>query len=293
MATDQQSMQGKTCLITGATRGVGYETALGLAHMGARVIMVGREAARTEVQAAAIRQATGNSQVEFRVADLSLMADVRRLAKEVLAIAPRLDVLINNAGAVFTRRQVTAEGIEKTFALNHLNYFLLTNLLLDRLKASGPARIVSTASAAHAGARLNFDDLQHARSYNAFAVYSESKLCNILFTYALARRLVGTEVTANCLHPGFVASGFGRNEAWYMNVAMTLLRPVMINATKGAQTSIYLASSPEVAGVSGKYFDKSRAVESSKVSQNEADAERLWEISAQLTGLAQPLAQQA
>lgn len=285
MAPSEQTLRGKTVLITGATRGIGFETAKGLAARSARVLMVGRDAARTRAQAQAIRTATGNEQIETLVADLTSLAEIRRLADEVLVRVPRLDVLFNNAGAAFATRKVTVDGFERTFALNHLSYFLLTTLLLDRLKASSPARIINTASAAHFGAKPHFDDLQHEHGYSQFGVYSETKFYNVLFTYELARRLAGTDITANCLHPGFVASGFGKNDAWYMKLAMSIVRPAQITAAKGAETSIYLASSPDVDNVTGKYFDKCKAVESSKASYDEAAARRLWEISEQLTGL--------
>ncbi len=279
------SMQGKTVVVTGATRGIGFETTRGLAALGARVVMISRDARRTEEQAAVIRTATGNTAVETLQADLSVQADVRRVAGEILDRCPRIDVLVNNAGAVFSSRKETVDGLEMTFALNHMNYFLLTNLLLDRLKASAPARIVNVASAAHTMGKIKFDDLQHARSYSGFSAYGDSKLMNILFTYELSRRLSGTGVTANCLHPGFVASGFGKNDSPLMKAGIALMRPFQISAVKGAQTSIYLASSPDVEGVTGKYFSNRRAVDSNKASYDIATAQRLWEETARIVGL--------
>jgi NAD(P)-dependent dehydrogenase (short-subunit alcohol dehydrogenase family) len=274
------------CLITGATRGIGRITARELARRGMRVVLVGRDAARAQATAAAIAAETGNPAVEFLVADLSSQAQVRALADAYRQRHDRLHVLVNNAGAVFARRGITVDGLERTFALNHLAPFLLTNLLLPTLQASGPARIVTVASAAHSGASLDFDDLQHERGrYRSFQVYGQSKLANILFTYELAHRLQGTNVTANALHPGFVASNFGKSEGGIWGPIFTLLRPAMINVERGAETSIYLASSPDVEGVSGQYFVKCKPAHSSRQSYDEAAQHRLWEVSEQLTGL--------
>jgi NAD(P)-dependent dehydrogenase (short-subunit alcohol dehydrogenase family) len=272
-------MRGKTCLITGATLGIGKETALGLAKMGAHVVIVGRDEKRTRETGAWIAQQSGNVQVDHLVADLSLQTEVRRLAAAILSAYPRLDVLVNNAGAIFTKREVTAEGFEKTWALNHLAEFLLTGLLIDRLKASAPARIVNVASDAHQSGRIDFDDLQGAQKYRGIAAYSQSKLANIMFTYALARRLAGTDVTANCLHPGVVGTGFGHNTPGLVNTILSLMRPFLLTPEKGALTSIYLASSPEVADVSGGYFAKSKPAKSSARSLDVAAQERLWTVS--------------
>ena len=278
-------MKGKTVLITGGTNGIGKVTAQELAKMGAEVVIIGRSAEKTKATVAAIKEQSGNNAVGSIVADLSSLAEVRRAAAEFKAQHQRLDVLVNNAGAVFASRQASVDGYELTFALNHLAYFLLTTLLLDTLKASAPARIVNVSSDAHRGAKLNFDDLQHTHSYGmgGFGVYSDSKLANILFTYELARRLEGTGVTANVLHPGFVASGFGRNNKGLMNLIMGVITRFALSEEQGAQTSIYLASSSEVEGVSGKYFDKSTAVQSSPESYDEAAQKRLWEISEEMT----------
>ena len=217
------------------------------------------------------------------------MAEVRRAAAEFNARHNHLDVLVNNAGAMFTQRQETVDGYELTFSLNHLAYFLLTNLLLDTIKSSAPARIVNVSSDVHKGAKLNFDDLQHQQSYGmgGINVYGESKLANILFTYELSRRLQGTGVTVNTLHPGVVRTGFGRNNSGLIRLIMPVIQRFGISEEQGAQTSIYLASSPEVEGVTGKYFDKSKAIPSSPESYDESAQKRLWTVSEELTGLAE------
>lgn len=278
-------MKDKVVLITGATNGIGRVAALELAKMGARVVIVGRSREKTEAVRQEILAAGGNA--DSLLADLSALDEVRRLAAEFRARYDRLDVLVNNAGAIFARRQATADGYEMTFALNHLNYFLLTHLLLDVLKASAPARIVNVSSDAHRSAQMNFDDLQHENSYgmSGFQAYGRSKLANVLFTYELARRLAGTSVTANALHPGFVATGFGRNMPGLMNRVMGIMHRFAITPEQGAQTLIYLASSPEVEGVTGKYFDKNRPVRSSPASYDETAQKRLWDISERLAGL--------
>jgi NAD(P)-dependent dehydrogenase (short-subunit alcohol dehydrogenase family) len=277
------SMQGKICLVTGATNGIGKETVRALADRGATVVIVGRNPARVQATIREIKTQTGNQNVTGLIGDLSEQADVRRVAAEFQAQHDRLHVLINNAGMLFWRREVTPDGLEHTFALNHMAYFLLVQLLLPTLKASAPARIINVASEAHRGARLDFADLQGERSYSAMRAYGQSKLANIMFTYELARRLAGTGVTANTLHPGFVASGFARNNGAVIRIILdTLLRPMQINTTKGAQTSIYLATSPDVEGVTGKYFDKSKPATSNDASYNQADQQRLWEISESL-----------
>jgi NAD(P)-dependent dehydrogenase (short-subunit alcohol dehydrogenase family) len=278
-------MTGKTCVVTGASSGIGFETALELARRGARVTLVSRSAERCQAAAERIRQETGNAEVGYIAADLSLLAEVRRAAEEILKREERLDVLVNNAGGFFWKRMETAEGLEMTFALNHLNYFLLTNLLLEKLKASAPSRIVCVSSDAHRGGRLNFDDLQNKRKYAGFPAYAQSKLMNVLFTYELSRRLAGSGVTANALHPGFVASGFGKNNGLLFRVAMPLAQLGAISPQEGARTSITLASSPELEGVSGKYFTKEKEVQSAPASYDEESARRLWDVSLQLTGL--------
>ncbi len=279
-------MDERICLITGATSGIGRVTARELARRGMRVVLIGRDAARAESTAAAITAETGNPAVEYLAGDLSSQAQVRTLADAYRQRHDRLHVLVNNAGAVFARRSATADGLERTFALNHLAPFLLTNLLLPTLQASGPARIVTVASDAHRGASLNFNDLQHDNGrYRSFQVYGQSKLANILFTYELARRIKDANVTANTLHPGFVASNFGKSEGGIWKPVFTMLRPFMINADRGAETSVYLASSPEVEAISGQYFVKCKPARSSRQSYDEAAQRRLWEISERLTGI--------
>src|SRR5579859_622135 len=280
-----RQMDGRVCVVTGATSGIGYVTARELARQGATVTVVGRNRDRTARCVAQIRQETGSKAVDSLLADLSSMTQVRALAEAVKARHTRLDVLVNNAGAIFLTRHTTVDGYEMTFALNHLAPFLLTNLLLDRLKASVPARIVTTASVAHTGAKIAFDDPNFQHSfYNAWSAYSQSKLANIMFTYELARRLEGTGVTANAFHPGVVASGFAHNGP-LLSVAMTLARPMMVSAEEGAKTAIYVASSPAVEGVTGQYFTKEHPVRSSKESYNTESQRRLWEVSEELTGV--------
>jgi NAD(P)-dependent dehydrogenase (short-subunit alcohol dehydrogenase family) len=277
-------MAGKTVLITGATNGIGQAAALELARMGAGLVIVGRSPQKTDSTVQEIR-ALGQGLVEGLVADLSSMAEVRRMADEYRQRHDRLDVLINNAGAIFASRQLTADGYEMTFAVNHLAYFLLTNLLLDLLIASAPSRIVNVSSRAHEGGKMDFADLQGEKSYGMGGnrAYGQSKLANVMFTYELARRLAGTGVTVNALHPGVVATGFGENTGGAMGAAMRVFHRFSLTPEEGADTVVYLASSPEVAGVSGKYWVKRQPVSSSPASYNEAAQKRLWEISTQMT----------
>jgi NAD(P)-dependent dehydrogenase (short-subunit alcohol dehydrogenase family) len=282
-------MNGKICLVTGATAGIGKVTARELARQGATVIVVGRNREKSEATVSEIKQQTGNPNVEFMLADLSVQKAVHQLAEQFKRQYQRLHVLVNNAGAIFLRRQESADGIEMSFALNHLNYFLLTNLLWDTLKASAPARIINVSSRAHQRvAGLNFDDLQNRKGYAGQQVYGQSKLANVLFTYELARRLEGTSVTANTLHPGFVATNFATNNGWLARLARPFLDLFALSAEEGARTMIYLATSPEVESVTGKYFVKEKAVPSSPASYDEAAARRLWEISTKMTGLVIP-----
>jgi NAD(P)-dependent dehydrogenase (short-subunit alcohol dehydrogenase family) len=278
-------MAGKTCLVTGATDGIGRVTALELAHMGANVVIAGRNPAKSAITAMDIREQSGNPAVEFLVADLSSQDQVRRLAKDFKERHQKLDVLVNNAGAFFVGREKSVDGIEMTFALNHLSYFLLTNLLLDELKASAPARIVNVSSGAHKGARIELCGVHSPRRYFGFRAYSRSKLCNILFTYELARRLEGTGVTVNALHPGLVGTNIINNNGAIGRVLNFLLNVRGISVEAGALTSIYAATSAEMAGVSGKYLEKRKIVPSSKRSYDEVQAAALWELSASLTGL--------
>ncbi|MBN1978270.1 MAG: SDR family oxidoreductase [Anaerolineae bacterium] len=285
MAQSEQPMHGKVCLVTGGASGIGAATARALAQRGAVVVLVDRAREKGAATADQIRQQTGNPAVEFMLADLSAQEEVRRLAQEFKRRYQRLDVLVNNAGAIFPRRQESVDGIEMTFALNYLGYFLLTNLLLDTLKTSAPARIVNVSSRSHARAQINFDDLQSRAGYRGLQAYAHSKLAIVLFTYELARRLEGTGVTANALHPGLVATNFGMNNGGFIGLVMRLFRPSFISPERGAQTSIYLATSPKVEGVTGKYFVKRKAVPSSPASYDTATASRLWQVSAAHTNL--------
>ena len=281
-------MNQKICVITGATDGVGLETARTLGKDGWTLALVARNAQKGERIATELRAECGNEDITFKQADLSLQKDVRRVAGELADSYPRIDVLINNAGAIFWKRKQTAEGFEATLALNHLNYFLLTNLLLDRLKAAPSARIVNVASRAHVGASVDFDDMDgtavYKRCMGGWIAYQRSKLQNIMFTYALARRLEGTNVTANALHPGFVKTRFGKDNGGGFAVILNIgMRVSAISVQKGAETQTYLARSPEVEGVSGKYFSECRAVTSTKQSMDEAAQERLWAMSEDMT----------
>jgi NAD(P)-dependent dehydrogenase (short-subunit alcohol dehydrogenase family) len=279
------TMEGKRCIITGATSGIGLETARQLAAMGAQLVLVGRDPARAAAAVEQIKRVAPNVAVDIHQADLARMDQVRELG-EKLAALPRIDVLINNAGAMFWRRQFTAYGLERTFALNHMAYFLLTALLRERIVASAPARIVNVASDAHRGVRLDFDDLNAERRYGAYTAYQRSKLANILFTRELARRLDGTGVTANCLHPGFVASRFGDNNRGVFGVGIGIAKRLLaISPEQGAATAVYLASSPEVAGKTGGYYEKSALARPSAAAQDDAAASRLWQESARIAGI--------
>jgi NAD(P)-dependent dehydrogenase (short-subunit alcohol dehydrogenase family) len=267
-------------LITGGTNGIGLAAAEVLAARGANVAIVGRNEARTQAAAARIRAVAAQGvTVGTLIADLSSQAAVRKLAAEVLSRYPRLDVLVNNAGAMYTTRQLTADGIELTWAVNHLAPFLLTKLLLGRLEASAPARIITTASDAHRGALLPFEDLNAEHSYRGFQRYGQTKLANILFTIELARRLEGRGVTANCFHPGLVASGFNRNNGLLMGLAMTVLGPVSRSSEKGAEPMVWLATSPQVAKTSGAYFVDEQPAMPSPAGQDREAARRLWDVS--------------
>jgi retinol dehydrogenase-14 len=278
-------MAGKTVLITGGTSGIGKATAMGLAALGARVAITGRDPERAEAAAVVIRGATGNPGVDGFGADLSSQAEVRRLAAAILDTYPRLDVLVNNVGGSWATRHVTADGLEQTFAVNHLAAFLLTNLLLDRLKASAPARVVTVSSNAQARGKIDFEDLQGERNYSEQRAYPQSKLASVMFTYELARRLAGTGVTATVLHPGVVSTGFGAEDpSRIFKLIVPLYRPFMKTPRQGAATSIYLASSPAVDGVTGQYFAGRKPKPSNKASYDLAAATRLWQVSARLVG---------
>lgn len=277
-------MEGKICIVTGGTSGIGKVAARELARRGATIVIVGRDEQRGSRAVAELKREADNDWISFKRADLSSQKDIRRLARDIVKSHPRIDVLLNNAGAVFMQRRLSADGIEMTFALNHLGYFLLTNLLLDRLFAADAARIVNVASRAHERAQLLLDDLQTKHHYSGWRAYQRSKLANILFTTELARRLAGTSVTANALHPGFVATRIGMNNGLLFRMAMQLAFFTAIDQEEGAQTSIHLACSPEVAGVTGKYFVRRRPVVPSPAAQDGSVARRLWEISEQMTG---------
>lgn len=283
------SMGGKTVVVTGASSGIGKVTALELSKAGARVVMVCRSGQKAQEVGREITQAAGREDVELLTADLSSQSSVHAVAGELRKRCPRIDVLINNAGIYAPERRMTEDGLESTFATNHVAYFLLTNLVLDVIKASAPARIVNVSSEAHRIGKIDFENLRGEKPYGPVKAYCQSKLANILFTYELARRLEGTNVTVNCLHPGTVRSGFGRGAKGLMGAMMPLARLLMISAEKGARTSIFLASSPEVEGISGRYFIKCKPAKSIAASHDRELAKRLWEVSEQLTGLsAQP-----
>jgi len=266
--------------VTGATDGIGKVTALELARQDATIAIVGRNPEKGKRVVEEIQSATGNEAIRFHWADLSLMAHIRKLTDELESTYARLDVLVNNAGAFFHGFQRTSEGFEQTFALNHLNYFLLTNRLLELLKASGKGRIVNVSSEAHRGAILDLENLNGEKNYSGWKAYQQSKLTNILFTYHLHRRLASGTVTVNCLHPGFVATKFGHNNRGLVGLALRWSQKLgAISVVEGAKTSIYLASSEEVAGVSGKYFDRCKPRESSPESYDQTLQEKLWEVS--------------
>ncbi len=277
-------MAEKIFLVSGATDGIGRVTAMKLAQTGGQVIVIGRDRAKAERVVDRIKRDSGNGRVDFELADLSSQSDIRAVANRLNDRLERLDVLVNNVGAWFQRRRLSVDGIEMTFALNHLGYFLLTGLLLEKLRCAPAARIVNVSSMAHRGRQVDFDDPQGAGRYSGWRAYQASKLANIHFTYRLAEILDGTSVNANCLHPGFVASKFGHNNDGWLKWSMILAQQLAaISETKGARTSVHLASAEAVEGVSGKYFDKSKIAESSAASHDEEARERLWRLSEELT----------
>src|SRR3989449_1768475 len=279
-------MAGKVVLITGGTGGIGKATAIGLATLGARVGITGRDLARAEQAAADIRATSGNTAVDAFAADLTSQAEVRRLAAAVLDAYPRLDVLVNNVGGFWAHRHPTADGLERTFALNHLAPFLLTNLLLDRLRASEPARVVTVSSGAQSMGRIDFDDLQGARKYSGQRAYNQSKLANVMFTNELARRLKGAGVTAKSVHPGVVRTNFGaEDQAWFFTLISRVIRPLLKTPAQGAQTPIYLASSPDMDGITGQFFANRKPKTANKLAYNTDMAARLWQVSAELVGM--------
>ena len=278
-------MKGKTIVITGGTSGIGEVAAEALAQIGARIILVARSKSRAEATLARLRRSGPGAAHSVYFADLTRLAEMKRLAAEIADREPLIDVLINNAGALFGTRRLTEDGLEYTFALNHMAYFVVAEGLRGRLLASGGARIINTASAAHRGAALDFDDLQSAKNFRAMRAYGRSKLCNILFTRQLARSLQGTNVTANCLHPGFVATRFADDSGGLMSRFVSLAKLFAISPVEGAQTIVYLASSPEVADVSGQYFYKCRPITPSAPALDDRVALALWERSAALAAM--------
>jgi retinol dehydrogenase-14 len=285
--TNALPMAGRAVLITGGTGGIGKATAIGLAMIGARVGITGRDLARAEQAAADIRATSGNPAVDAFAADMTSQAEVRRLAASVLDAYPRLHVLLNNVGGFWAHRHLTADGLEHTFALNYLAPFLLTNLLLDRLKASAPARVITVSSGVQATGRIDFDDLQGAHNYSGQRAYNQSKLADVMFTNELARRLEGTGVTANSLHPGMVRTNFGaEDQAGWFTVVGRVVLPLLKTPEQGAQTSIYLASSPDVEGVTGKFFADREPLTANKIAYDTDMAARLWQVSADLVGIA-------
>ena len=278
-------MKNKICLITGATSGIGQATAMALAQKGMTIIAAGRDEERCQKTVAKIKSETGSSNVDYLLADLSVQSQIRNLTEEFKSRYGRLDVLVNNAAAIHFFRRVSEDGIEMTFALNHLAYFLLTNLLIDILKASAPARIVNVASNSHYGQHLDFDNLQLKRGYNPMRAYGRSKLCNLYFTYELARRLEGTGVTVNAMHPGFVRTNMAANNGWIVRLFLPLVHRNSLTPEQGASTAVYLASSPDVEGMTGKYFVHEQERASDPVSYDESAASRLWQLSEEMTKL--------
>lgn len=280
------SVESKVCVVTGASSGIGKEVARGLARQGARVALVCRSKERGEAARADLRATVPGASVDLLLADLFVQGEVRRVAREIDERYPQVNVLVNNAGLLIGRRALTPDGVENTFALNHLAYFLLTHLLLEKLKASAPARIVNTSSEAHWGARWEWDNLQGERKYSQLRAYCNSKLANLYFTFELARRLDGTSVTVNAVHPGFVRSRFGRTATPAIRYGIKLAWPFGISMKKGARTTLYAATAPELAGVTGKYLKASQIAEPSEESRDQAAQTRLWEISEEMTGVA-------
>lgn len=275
-------MNGKVCLVTGATDGIGKVSARVLAELGAKVIIVGRNPEKSAIVLAELRSISGNENIDLLMADLAVMQEVRDLAEQVISRYDRIDVLLNNAGGYFTKHEITSDGLEMTFALNHMSYFLLTNKLMELLKYSAPARIVNVSSDAHYGVDMEFENLNGEQEYKAWKAYQKSKLANVLFTYELLKKVPGN-ITVNCLHPGFVATNFGHNNGGFFGPVLKIAQRISaIDPEEGAKTSIFLCSAPEVKGVSGKYFYKCQPKTSSRESRNMDTAKRLWQISSDI-----------
>ena len=276
------NMNGKVCLVTGATDGIGKVSARVLAELGAKVIIVGRNPEKSAIVLAELRSISGNENIDLLMADLAVMQEVRDLAEQVISRYDRIDVLLNNAGGYFTKHEITSDGLEMTFALNHMSYFLLTNKLMELLKYSAPARIVNVSSDAHYGVDMEFENLNGEQEYKAWKAYQKSKLANVLFTYELLEK-VPEDITVNCLHPGFVATNFGHNNGGFFGPVLKIAQRISaIDPEEGAKTSIFLCSAPEVKGVSGKYFYKCQPKTSSRESRNMDTGKRLWQISSDI-----------
>ena len=278
-------MEGKVVVVTGGTSGIGQVAAERLAAMGARVVLVARSQSRGEAAMTRLHEMGPKERHSVHYGDVSRLRDLNRLAGEIRSAEPRIDVLINNAGAAFSKRSVTEDGLELTFATNHLSYFVLTQGLLDALRPAGTARVVNTSSHAHYRARIDFEDLQMERNFQGFRAYGVTKLMNILFTRALAKRLAGSSITTNSLHPGFVNTRIGDEGSGFIAAAFRFAKNFAITPEKGAETIVYLASSDEVAQTSGLYFYKCQPMEPSKAAQDDAAAERLWRETAKLAGI--------
>ena len=275
-------MNGKVCLVTGATDGIGKVSARVLAELGAKVIIVGRNPEKSAIVLDELKSKSGNENIDLLMADLAVMQEVRDLAEQVISRYDRLDVLLNNVGGYFTKHKITSDGLEMTFALNHMSYFLLTNKLMELLKYSAPARIVNVSSDAHYGVNIEFENLNGEQEYKAWKAYQKSKLANVLFTYELLKKVPGN-ITVNCLHPGFVATNFGHNNGGFFGPVLKIAQRISaIDPEEGAKTSIFLCSAPEVKGVSGKYFYKCKPKTSSRESRNMDTGKRLWQISSDI-----------
>lgn len=274
----------KAFIVTGATSGIGRVTAEKIAASGAKVILVARDREKANAAAAEISQRTGNSAISTYIADLSSQRDVRAVAAEISEAHPKIDVLVNNAGSMFTRRKESVDGIEMTWALNHLGYFLLTNLLLPNIKAAGKARIINVSSKVHMQGTIDFDDLALSEGYSWMKAYARSKLANVLFTFELANRLLDDGISVNCLHPGVVGTNFGSSNGIFYRTGFAIARPFFLSPEKGAETSIYLATSEDVDGITGKYFEKCAPTPGASAANDKELQQRLWQVSEEMVG---------